>query len=99
MEGDFLVYNSNRFQACRFGLDGVIVNPRSYEPRSLRDDIEATLQMILPILREFGSDPVVYGVERLLSRGNDASLLRSLHSDQGSFDGVAAQSVRRFRAG
>lgn len=98
MEDDYLVYNYNRFQACRFGLDGVIVDPRGYESRSLRDDIEATLQRILPILREFGSDPVVLGVERLLARGNDASLLRSLRSDEGSFEGVAEQSVRRFRA-
>jgi hypothetical protein len=28
LEDDYLVYTYNRFQACRFGLDGLIVNPR-----------------------------------------------------------------------
>ena len=27
-EDDYLVYNYNRFQACRFGLDGTIVHPQ-----------------------------------------------------------------------
>ena len=42
-ESDYLVYNYNRFQACRFGLDGTLVHPKSYDALSLRDDILATL--------------------------------------------------------
>jgi carboxylate-amine ligase len=37
-ENDYLVYNYNRFQACRFGLDGMIVNPKTYESRFLRSE-------------------------------------------------------------
>jgi carboxylate-amine ligase len=37
-EDDYLVYNYNRFQACRFGLDGTIVHPKSYEQMPLRKD-------------------------------------------------------------
>jgi hypothetical protein len=31
VEDDYLVYNYNRFQACRFGLDGVLVHPKSHD--------------------------------------------------------------------
>lgn len=98
-EDDYLVYNYNRFQACRFGLDGVVVDPRSYAPRSLRDDIAATMEMIIPAVRGLGSDAMISGIERVLARGNDANLLRSLHADQGSLEGVAQQAVQQFRAG
>src|SRR5437764_5848146 len=30
LEDDYLVYNYNRFQASRFGLDGVITHPKTY---------------------------------------------------------------------
>ena len=45
-EDDYLVYTYNRFQACRFGLDGTYVDPVSSEPHSLREHIALTLQKI-----------------------------------------------------
>ena len=42
VEDDYLVYNYNRFQASRFGLDGVITHPKTYEQIPLREDIIAT---------------------------------------------------------
>ncbi len=98
LEDDYLVYNYNRFQACRFGLEGVIVDPRSYEQRVLRDDIDATLQRILPAVRELGGDPLIAGIERVLAQGNDASLLRSVHEEQCSLEGVVERAARQFRA-
>ncbi|PKO57633.1 MAG: glutamate--cysteine ligase, partial [Betaproteobacteria bacterium HGW-Betaproteobacteria-18] len=47
-EDGYLVYNYNRFQACRFGLDGTIVDPRNYESLSLREDILTTLRHLAP---------------------------------------------------
>ena len=38
-EDDYLVYTYNRFQACRFGLDAVYVDPASGEHMPLRDHI------------------------------------------------------------
>ncbi|MBI1834984.1 MAG: glutamate--cysteine ligase, partial [Burkholderiales bacterium] len=45
-EDDYLVYNYNRFQACRFGLDGTLVHPKTYESMSLREDILTTLRKL-----------------------------------------------------
>jgi len=45
-EDDYLVYTFNRFQACRFGLDGEIVDPKTKQRHKLRDDILRTLARI-----------------------------------------------------
>ncbi len=97
-EDDYLVYNYNRFQACRFGLDGIVVDPRSYEQRPLRDDIRATMDRIAPAVRELGSEKMMAVIERVLVHGNDAARLRSLHAEQGSLEGLVEQAVRCFRA-
>src|SRR4029077_13133977 len=36
-EDSYMVYNYNRFQACRFGMDGKIVDPVSYEAIPIRE--------------------------------------------------------------
>jgi len=45
-EDDYLVYTFNRFQACRFGLDGEIVDPKTKQRHKIRDDILRTLSRI-----------------------------------------------------
>ena len=45
-EDDYLVYTFNRFQACRFGLEGVFIDPRTHEQRSIREDITDMLARI-----------------------------------------------------
>ena len=45
-EDDYLVYTYNRFQACRFGLDAVYVDPPTGEHMPLRDHIVQTLRSI-----------------------------------------------------
>src|SRR5574343_2294 len=54
-DDDYLVYTYNRFQACRFGLDGTIVHPKSYEQISLREDILTTIRKIAPHAQSLGS--------------------------------------------
>jgi carboxylate-amine ligase len=45
-EDDYLVYSFNRFQACRFGLQGEIVDPHTKTRQTLRDHILRTLSRI-----------------------------------------------------
>lgn len=48
-EDDYLVYNYNRFQACRFGMDGTIVDPKTYKQISIRESIIMdTINKIVP---------------------------------------------------
>jgi carboxylate-amine ligase len=97
IEDDYLVYNYNRFQACRFGLDGVIVHPRTAETMSLREDILATLRRVeldAEVLRSRAALDVIRGI---VSEGNDASFLRREYDEEGSVQGMVESAVRRFR--
>lgn len=98
-EDDYLVYNYNRFQACRFGLDGVIVDPRTYAPMSLREDILATLRMVEEDALALGAEEMVEHIYSVVHDGDDASRLRAVYVEHGSLESVAEYALASFRAG
>jgi glutamate---cysteine ligase / carboxylate-amine ligase len=95
---DYLVYNYNRFQACRFGLDGTIVHPQSNDNLWLREDILATLRRLEPHFSALGSGAALEDIYRVATaEGNHASYLRMQYADEGGIQGVVDAAVRRFR--
>jgi len=99
VEEDYFVYNYNRFQACRFGLEGILVHPRTHESSTLREDILATLRRIQPHAATLGSEEALVEIHRVAAHaGNDAGDLRRRHAEAGSVEGVVDAAVRRFRS-
>jgi carboxylate-amine ligase len=96
-EEDYLVYNYNRFQACRFGLDGTVVHPQTHEAKTLREDILATLERIGPFAAALGGQQALGHVRQTAQAGSDASYLRDKRAQSGSIEGVVNEAVRRFR--
>ncbi len=97
-EDDYLVYHYNRFQACRFGLDGAIVHPRTNHNLSLREDILATLRRLEPHAAALGSQAAIEDLYRVAAvEGNHASLLRRQYADEGGVQGVVDAALRQFR--
>jgi carboxylate-amine ligase len=96
-EDDYLVYNYNRFQACRFGLDGSITNPKTYETLSLREDILATLRLMEPHADALGSYDALRGLSDVVRATNDATYLRGQYEAQGSAEGMVNAAIERFR--
>jgi glutamate---cysteine ligase / carboxylate-amine ligase len=96
-EDDYLVYNYNRFQACRFGLDGTLVYPKSHETLPLREDILTTLRHIEPHAEELGCLAALEHLYQVIDEGNDASYLRRKYADGGSLEGVVDAALNRFR--
>ncbi|MEJ8837232.1 YbdK family carboxylate-amine ligase [Ramlibacter sp. AN1133] len=96
-ETDYLVYNYNRFQACRFGLEGTIVHPKTYASLTLREDIEATVSALRGVAADLRADDALDQVRRMLREGNDATLLRQQRGDAGSMEAVVDVALRRFR--
>lgn len=94
-EDAYLVYSFNRFQACRFGLRGELVDPATRVRIALVQDIRNTLAGLrrywpapdMPALRE---------IERCLEEGNDAAWLRDRYAQCGSLGAVVAEQTRRF---
>lgn len=99
-ENDYLVYSYNRFQACRFGLDGMLVLPKLNEGRSLREDILATLRRVEPHADALGSQNALDELHREVAyEGNHASFLRRQFVDEGGIQGMVDAAVRLFRRG
>jgi carboxylate-amine ligase len=97
LEDDYLVYNYNRFQAARFGLDGVITHPKTYEQIPLRDDILATLRLMEPHAEFLGSMEALVHLADAASGGSDSSFLRAQYERQGSCEGMVNAAIQRFR--
>lgn len=98
-EDDYLVYNYNRFQACRFGLDGVLVHPKTSEKLSLREDILATLRRLEPHAAALGSQGALDELHREVAyEGNHSTFLRQQFAEEGGVQGMVDAAVRVFRA-
>ncbi len=97
VEDDYLVYNFNRFQACRFGLDGAITHPKTYETMSLREDILTTLRKMEPHGEALGSLGALRHLSTAAQEASDATFLRHQYEDQGSAEGMVNAAIRRFR--
>ena len=96
-EDDYLVYNYNRFQACRFGLDGTIVHPQTHETVSLREDILTTLRRLEPHAQALGSEAALDHIYLETHAGSDAHFLREAYERAGSTEGIVDAALSRFR--
>ena len=98
-EDDYLVYNYNRFQACRFGLDGSITHPKTYDNVPMRDDILATLETMLPHAEALGSVDALKHLAAAVHDGSDAAILRRHVEREGSVEGMVNAAIGHFRGG
>ena len=96
-EDDYLVYNFNRFQACRFGLDGIIVDPRNNKNIPLREDILQTLDKVQLHAGRLGCRAALDEVRRILVEGNHATYLRHQFAECRNVKGVVDAAIDAFR--
>jgi carboxylate-amine ligase len=97
-EDDYLVYTYNRFQACRFGLDAVYVEPASGTHLPLREHILATLERIQPHADTPGSQSALELLRTSATSGqNDARWLRDIQAREQLLAEVTRQAGQRFR--
>ncbi|KFC71128.1 YbdK family carboxylate-amine ligase [Massilia sp. LC238] len=97
VEDDYLVYNYNRFQACRFGLEGAITHPKTYANVPMREDILATLDRMMPHAEALGSVEALQHLAQAAREGSDAAQLRHVFEREGSVEGMVNGAIQRFR--
>ncbi|HEX2011966.1 MAG TPA: YbdK family carboxylate-amine ligase [Roseateles sp.] len=96
---DQLVYTYNRFQACRFGLDAVLVDPQSNEQYVLGEQLPRLLQVLMPVAERLGAVPALQHLADLVARREgDADWLRGLRAGGRSLPGVVAAACERWTA-
>ncbi len=86
-EETYVVYSYNRFQACRFGLDGDLIDPLTHVHRPVRDDVLETLASLRDHARELEAVEPLQSIERWARDGiNDARWLRDRYAASQSFE-------------
>ncbi len=97
-EDDYLVYTYNRFQACRFGLEAVYVDPASGTHLPLKEHILATLDRVQPHAISPGSGAALELLRNSTERGlNDARWLREAQANEQLLGEVTRQAGLQFR--
>ena len=84
----YLIYNYNRFQACRYGVEGRIIDAASQRQASLRDDILETAGRIARHAVGAGAPAAIQALAEE-SGGGDAGWLRQAFRERGSLHDVA----------
>ncbi|MGZ5180390.1 MAG: YbdK family carboxylate-amine ligase [Ramlibacter sp.] len=97
-EDDYMVYTYNRFQACRFGLEAVYVDPVSGRHMPLREHLLATLRRLAPHAQALGAGPAMDVLAADAEQGaNDARWLRQRQARERLLAEVVRQAALRFQ--
>lgn len=88
-EQDYLLYKFNRFQACRYGLEGVLTDVYTGDRRRLADDTLRLLDNVTPSARKLGADSAIDALRLQVKKGgNEAQYMREFIADGGSLIGL-----------
>lgn len=93
---DYLVYNHNRFQVCRFGMEAEIIHPQTYAPISVREDILSMVEKIKSHTDFFDSASAMELLKKYVFEDNDATFLRNKFFEGGSQEYVVHEAIKRF---
>ena len=97
-EDDYLVYTYNRFQACRYGLDAVYVDPATGTHMPLKEHILLTMNQIDRHAANLGASASLNLLRSSVEQANnDSRWLRERQGDERFLAEVVRQSAQRFR--
>jgi carboxylate-amine ligase len=86
----YLLYSHNRFQACRYGLGGKLIDTETGRQMSLKDDVLETIARIEPHAAALGGGLALKELEVGVRGGaGDADWLRRAYRERGTLTEVA----------
>jgi glutamate---cysteine ligase / carboxylate-amine ligase len=89
-EDVYLVYKFNRFQACRYGLNGNFIDAEAHQSLPLQRDLLATLEMLRPHADVLGTADALAALRTDTETcRSDATWLRATYKTLGSLNDVA----------
>ena len=94
----YRVYGYNRFQACRFGFDAMLIDPQTKESFHLGESLCTLLQSLMPEAAELGNlKPMMYLQDLATARQNGASWMRAMQAQTGTLEEVMRLQAALFR--
>jgi glutamate---cysteine ligase / carboxylate-amine ligase len=100
-EDDYLAYTYNRFQACRFGLDGEVVDPATAIHRPIRELILETIEAVEMHAIELHAERGLTLLKQALAQepSTDAAWLRAAQDKEQFLPEVVRQQCLKFEGG
>jgi len=93
----YLAHSYNRFQACRHGFAGSLIDTTDSRSVGLAEDLQATLRHVRPHARALGAEPALDAIAAAVSgEGNDAAWLRARFTQSGTLADVVRQQSAWF---
>ena len=81
------ILQSNKWQAARYGLDGVFVDPKTFKKLSMKKAIENLFELVEPAIISLDSKKYFYILEEMLNTGTTGSKKqRKLYSSSKNFE-------------
>ncbi len=86
---DNLLYKFNRFQACRFGMDGVLTDVNTGDHTRIADDTLRLLEKVAASANKVGAASAIEALHRQVKNGcNEAQRMRDFVAQGGSLSGL-----------
>jgi carboxylate-amine ligase len=93
----YLVNSFNRFEACRYGLKGELVEPYESRRKNIGDDILETLSTVMPHAARLGAAEALEAlVESVRAGASDADWQRARRGKGGALADVVRDSAARW---
>lgn len=81
----YYLYNHNRFQASRYGLEGSCINPITLEKYIIQEDILTTIKKIKKYSKKFNNEKFLeLIVKNIMHKKNDAIILKEIYAQHDS---------------
>lgn len=91
----YYLYDHNRFQACRYGHLGEMIDPNSNQAILIMDDIIKTIHKIEHYAGQLGSRHYLEKLQTMLiDNAGDVACLRAVYKNAGTFEPVIAEQYR-----
>ena len=90
------ILQSNKWQAARYGLDGVHVDPRNFQKLSIKKAIENLFLFVQPTMISLGSEKYLGKLEEILNSSAGSTRQRKLYNKSKNFNQVIRTLIEQF---
>ncbi|MGG7444623.1 YbdK family carboxylate-amine ligase [Kosakonia oryzendophytica] len=99
-ERDYLLYKFNRFQACRFGLDGILTDVHTGEQCTIADSLTPLLDKLAPWADKLNAGSALDELANVVKRcKSEAQQMREFVAGGGSLMGLVQKHTEIWAAG
>ncbi len=90
------ILQSNKWQAARYGLDGVYVDPKNFQKLSIKKAIENLFLLVQPTLSSLGSEKYLSKLEEILYGSTGSTMQRKLYKKSKDYNHVIKTLIEQF---